>query len=146
MAEPFRDPEAALRFIQAGNARLTLRSTRTQTRYTFRVREAEASPNDPRPAFFVSLLKGRDNNADYSYIGMAKGDKFFTTKATRHMENAAFVKAFSYMYRWLTQRRALPPEVEVWHESRCGRCGRPLTVPHSIATGIGPECARHTRD
>lgn len=31
--------------------------------------------------------------------------------------------------------------VEVWHEGSCGRCGRKLTVPSSIETGLGPECA-----
>jgi hypothetical protein len=29
----------------------------------------------------------------------------------------------------------------VWHEGRCGRCGRKLTVPESIESGFGPECA-----
>lgn len=32
-------------------------------------------------------------------------------------------------------------KVEVWHEGSCGRCGRKLTVPESIANGLGPECA-----
>jgi hypothetical protein len=27
------------------------------------------------------------------------------------------------------------------HAGKCGRCGRKLTVPQSIETGIGPECA-----
>lgn len=31
--------------------------------------------------------------------------------------------------------------LQVWHEGRCGRCGRKLTVPSSIETGLGPECA-----
>ena len=30
---------------------------------------------------------------------------------------------------------------EFWHEGKCGRCGRKLTVPESIEAGIGPECA-----
>jgi hypothetical protein len=30
---------------------------------------------------------------------------------------------------------------EVYHEGRCGRCNRKLTVPESIETGLGPECA-----
>lgn len=34
----------------------------------------------------------------------------------------------------------IPPSLEVWHEGRCGRCGRALTVPESIASGIGPVC------
>jgi hypothetical protein len=34
----------------------------------------------------------------------------------------------------------MPPLTEIWHEGRCGRCGRKLTVPDSIAIGIGPDC------
>jgi len=30
---------------------------------------------------------------------------------------------------------------ELMHEGRCGRCGRPLTRPESIQSGIGPICA-----
>lgn len=29
-----------------------------------------------------------------------------------------------------------------YHEGRCGRCARRLTVPESIINGIGPECAK----
>jgi len=32
--------------------------------------------------------------------------------------------------------------LEIWHEGRCGRCNRKLTVPASIALGIGPECGQ----
>ena len=31
--------------------------------------------------------------------------------------------------------------VQVWHEGRCGKCGRKLTVPESLTSGLGPECA-----
>lgn len=29
-----------------------------------------------------------------------------------------------------------------YHEGRCGRCARRLTVPESIINGIGPDCAK----
>jgi hypothetical protein len=35
----------------------------------------------------------------------------------------------------------LPKGLKVHHEGRCCRCGRKLTVPESIETGLGPECA-----
>lgn len=141
MAEPFTDAAAALNFITAGNARVTLRSARTGTRYTYRVRsEADHVPNRA-PGYYVELLKGRDNRADYTYIGMLRGGVFFTTKSTHHLREAAFVKAMGYVLKHLS-RGHLPPQAEVWHESRCGVCGRPLTVPSSISTGIGPECSK----
>ena len=36
---------------------------------------------------------------------------------------------------------SMPANVEINHEGRCGRCGRALTVPESVASGIGPESA-----
>ncbi|MGQ4872128.1 MAG: DUF6011 domain-containing protein, partial [Candidatus Thorarchaeota archaeon] len=33
---------------------------------------------------------------------------------------------------------ALPEKVRIWHEGKCGRCGRRLTVPESIESGYGP--------
>ena len=32
--------------------------------------------------------------------------------------------------------------VRALHSGCCGRCGRKLTVPESIDTGLGPVCAR----
>ena len=47
-------------------------------------------------------------------------------------------------FGWVWERRqrldALP--CEVWHEGRCGKCGRVLTVPESLILGLGPECAQ----
>lgn len=52
------------------------------------------------------------------------------------------------VFPWLWQKyvdpvRNLPSQIEVWHEGRCGACGRRLTVPESIANGLGPVCAGH---
>ncbi len=142
--EPFSNPAQALQFIRAGNARVTVRSLASNMRYTFRVRAApDSKPTDPRRAFFVELLKGRDNSRDYSYIGMIKEQQFFTTKATQHLKEAAYVRAFKFVYGYLSQRNVMPPNTEVWHESACGRCGRPLTTPDSISRGIGPECIKY---
>jgi hypothetical protein len=33
------------------------------------------------------------------------------------------------------------PELAVYHEGRCGACGRRLTTPESISSGLGPVCA-----
>jgi hypothetical protein len=36
--------------------------------------------------------------------------------------------------------RELPSGLRAQEESRCGKCGRPLTDPVSIDRGIGPDC------
>ena len=38
--------------------------------------------------------------------------------------------------------KELEDYIELWHEGRCGKCGRVLTVPTSISTGFGPDCLR----
>jgi len=51
------------------------------------------------------------------------------------------VKVFVWLFnRHLSTAKELPEKVEFWHEGRCGDCGRRLTVPESIARGIGPIC------
>ena len=49
-------------------------------------------------------------------------------------------KAFTWFWNRLRADADLS-QCEVWHEGRCGRCSRVLTVPESLQTGLGPVCA-----
>lgn len=145
-----RTAEAALAFITAGNAYFTIRSQKTGQRYTYRVSKAKpnagycqwckAEPCRCVPPYFVSLLSGPENTSDYTYLGMIRDRVFRLTRASKMNETSGPVRAFRWVYERLV-RRELPPQTEIWHEGRCGRCGRMLTVPESVAAGIGPECA-----
>jgi hypothetical protein len=112
-------------------------SVATGTRFTYRVRES----NDGK-LFFVSLLNGPDNTASYTYMGIIRNGRFTRTNNSKVTQDAPSYKAFKWLFDQLSMDR-LPATVECWHEGRCGRCNRLLTVPESIAAGIGPECARH---
>lgn len=126
----------ALEFILAGNARFTLKSGATGKRYTFKVSAAKGN------VWFVNSLYGPDNTSDYAYMGIITADKQFrTTAKSRFAADSPQVKAFSWAFAHILQGR-IPDALEVWHEGCCGRCGRALTVPESIASGIGPECAK----
>jgi Family of unknown function (DUF6011) len=140
---------AAKKFILAGNAYFTVRSQATGTRYTFRVAKPADPEKKPDPwnyhslpsdSRFVSYLAGPDNTSDYVYLGMLRGNKFFVTRASKRLENSQVFKAFRWVWEHLCNNQ-LAPKTEVWHEGRCGVCGRPLTVPESIEAGIGPVCA-----
>lgn len=133
---PFTTAEAARAFILAGNARVTLVSVKTGTRYTYRVRQA-----DEKPLWFVSLLAGSDNESDYVYLGIIRDGAFSLTKKSHMVPTSQPVVAFSWTFSKLSQ--GMPEQVEIWHEGRCGRCGRTLTVPESIESGFGPECIHH---
>lgn len=135
MTAKFEDARHARMFIRGGNATFTLKSTKTGARFTYRVRES----NTPG-VYFVSLLTGTDNTGDYVYIGLMTDDGFrLTNKSTMRLESAP-VRAIKWTVEHLN-RTSLPATLEVWHEGKCGRCNRKLTVPESIESGFGPECS-----
>ena len=55
--------------------------------------------------------------------------------------DAPSVKGFTYFWDRLITCNEIGPGLEFFHAGRCGRCGRALTVPESVASGYGPECA-----
>jgi hypothetical protein len=126
------DPAA---FMLGGKAYFTLRSTKTGTRFTYRVAAADNG------GWFVSLLNGPDNWANYQYMGLIGGrDRRFRLTAKSKMgADASSVRAFEWTWQRLSAGRPIDG-VEVWHEGKCGRCGRKLTAPGSIESGFGPEC------
>jgi hypothetical protein len=136
--QEFKTAEAARRFIFGGKAKVTVRSKKTGTRFTFRIQA-----KDDGKIFFVSLLTGSNNEADYRYMGHIFNDGHHTYRHGRKSkidESAPGAVAFRWVYAQILKGN-MPEQLEVWHEGSCGRCGRTLTVPESIATGFGPECA-----
>lgn len=140
------NPATTVAFLLAGNAHVTFQSRRTGTRFTYRVRQAPARHYDQRrPPHFVAVLTGSDNENGYSYLGCiydrtryAHGRKSYVAK------DAPSAVAFAWVWRKLMAGE-MHPELGVWHEGRCGKCGRRLTTPESIAIGLGPTCARSDR-
>lgn len=141
--------EAAHDFALAGNARFTIVSVATGTRFTYRVavsKKLKEGADAPTGPWWVEVLTGPDNAADYGYFGTIFPDGRYVYNARKAVigSTAPSVRAFEWFWRQI-QAKTLPTTVEVWHEGRCGRCGRDLTVPESIATGLGPVCAGRMR-
>lgn len=135
-------------FIFAGNATFTLRSKRTGRRFTYKVTQASRSfHNGRKDQYFCKLLNGPNNEGDFAYFGMIYGSpktqlKYVHGKPDKAcaMKSAPSVQGFMYFMGHLVDHDSLPPDVEFWHEGRCGMCGRKLTDPVSIDRGFGPEC------
>jgi hypothetical protein len=122
-------------FMLAGRSTLTLVSMATGARFTYSVRQVGESK-----VHFVSVLSGPNNGSDYEFVGtIFDGARFAHGSRSRISRDAPSARAFAWAFQHLV-RASLPPLCEVWHEGRCGRCGRALTVPESIASGIGPVC------
>lgn len=138
----FTNPKQALDYILGGNSTITFESSKTGQHLTYKVEAVDGSNNT---RFFVKLLTGPDNSNSFSYIGMitlgnAGYWHFVTTKASRITMDSKAAKAMVYVLDLLGHDK-LVPTLSIWHEGKCGRCGRKLTVPSSIETGFGPECA-----
>jgi hypothetical protein len=146
----------ASKFILAGNATFTLVSKKTGQRFTYKVRHA--SDYDPTTSpyrqgkvmAFVSVLTGSDNENSYSYLGVFKMGAGYCYGAKSALGgDSPSAKAFAWFHRAMytqatMESGSVPEAVEFWHEGKCCRCGRKLTVPSSIASGMGPECATKT--
>lgn len=145
MQGKFNDAASALAFTKGGNATVTARSVKTGTRFTFKVacpKDRATGKRQDTDKRFVSVMTGSDNESDYTYIGMIGEDgKFTATRATSPTLGKQFT-AFEWVWKHLNDGK-LSAALELWHEGRCGRCGRKLTVPESIESGFGPECIHH---
>ena len=128
-------------FIFGGNATVTLESAKTGKWFTFRIRKSKK--DDENSPFFVSVLSGPDNFANYSYIGVITSDKktFKLTQKSKVSSDAISYKAFNFFFVQLVNGK-IHEDLRVYHSGKCGRCGRKLTTPESINRGLGPECMK----
>lgn len=141
------NPADILSFITGGRAVFTVVSKTSGERRTFRV----AAPKDAQPGDalrFINLLTGPSNETDYQYIGLlTRAGEELVTRAKRGELPSQPLNIVSWLVKQVQLAvRGLPntlDRAEFWHEGKCCRCGRRLTVPASIESGIGPECAKH---
>jgi hypothetical protein len=139
-------------FVTGGKATFTIEvandfATKNELKphYTFKVKKKEANGNYPE-AYFVSLLTGPDNENSFSYLGVLNpnaGEVRLTAKS-RLQDDSMVVKILKRTLArlWANQGEEIAKAgFDVHHEGKCGRCGRKLTVPESVKSGFGPECA-----
>lgn len=140
-------PSAVLTYLLAGKATLTVLNRKTGIRHTYKVSAPgdSAADRDKAGILFVNVLTGPENTTNYTYAGIVFRDSatFRNTAKSKISENAPSVLGF----KWILARAKSStlhdfPHVEVYHHNHCGKCGRVLTVPESITSGLGPVCAR----
>jgi hypothetical protein len=139
-----KDAAHAREFLLGGNATVTIKSIKSGARHTFKVTRCDDDPS----IYFVSRMTGSDNEADFHYLGLVRGvgmanepEVFCHTRKSPPETSEPF-RAFAWFFAHLVRRGELPAQLELWHEGRCCRCGRKLTVPESIESGVGPECSK----
>ena len=132
-----RDPKT---FALAGNATITLESENTKNSFTYKIQRSDDAEN----LYFVKLLRGKDNTEDYAYIGCYRSDigVFYPCKKYKEVAKDNWPPSMRGIKYFFEKIDNIPPKLHVYHEGRCGRCGRPLTTPESIKCGFGPECRK----
>jgi hypothetical protein len=140
-------------FVTAGNATLTIEvptewaaNHGSKPHYTFKVRKKEDRNNPNNSVYFVSILTGPDNTSDYKYVGLLNPNNgsVRTTAKSAYDANSIPMRLLnrSLACVWANNTDAIEAAgFKLHHAGKCGRCGRKLTVPESIETGLGPECA-----
>lgn len=127
-------------YALAGNATITLQSGNTGAHFTYKIKRHNTDLN----LYFVHLLRGADNENDYTYVGCYYSDNHHfvpvkTYKGKDAMTWPASLRAIRYFFEKIEK---IPDVLKVYHEGRCGACGRTLTTPESLERGLGPECAK----
>ena len=124
-------------YLLAGNATATFQNPITGNRFTYKIMKGkqEGAPH------FVKVLTGQDNEGDFTYLGcIFDGVTFRVTAKSRISPDAPSARVFAWVWARVCTGADISP-VEIYHSGRCGKCGRKLTVPESILTGLGPVCA-----
>jgi hypothetical protein len=135
--------DKALAFMTAGNCEVTIKSLETGITFSYKLirRQSFYKQTD-----FIYYLKVRMNNVE-SYAGNIEfnrdKDKYVYWQGQKGKLNSdeTPVRAIMFVLNAL-YKKLYSINVEIYHCGTCGVCGKPLTNPESIMTGIGPSCAR----
>lgn len=137
------NPRQAFDYVLGGRSLFTLVNTASGNHRTYRVSapyDEERDDDDPkRPErYFVRVKTGEE----FQYMGMIDGRtlQFRLTRASKMNADSPSVLGFTVLL-WNLQHGKFPRNSEFWHSGSCGVCGRTLTNPESIESGIGPYCA-----
>jgi len=125
----------ALPFILAGKCTLTIKSLQSGNHFTYKVRET----NEKNDFFFVSVLSGTEDQ--YRYLGYVRNGVYVHGGHKAKVGvNTPLHLAFNLIFN-LAKVGKNNINAELYHAGKCGKCGRKLTHPESLQTGIGPDCA-----
>jgi hypothetical protein len=132
-------------YLFAGKAEFTLQSNVTGKHYTYRVLSKTEEPN--YPVKFLYVLSGSNNDSDWSYAGTVRMLKnnpsheisYNTTPKAQFTRTSPAIIALRWLI-WKLNKNELSPDLSFLHSGKCSACGRKLTDPESIRSGMGKIC------
>lgn len=134
-------PERVANFVLGGKAIVTIKSGKTGKQFTYRV--LRSKKDDCMYSVYVRNFEDYGYQYVACYFSDTKKLKLTDPYRNYPIESCPpHIRAIKFLFEKLHN----PPEqLIVYHNGRCGRCGRPLTNEESMKTGFGAECYRKGR-
>lgn len=131
------------RFFQGGHAIFTVSNSKGE-HYTYKISKARKPNPSGNHVYFVGLLTGPDNESSYTYMGIysLRLNSVVLTYASKYKEDTTPLKVVRWAIKQVTDGKQLPDGYSIQHAGTCCCCGRTLTTPESVESGIGPVCAK----
>lgn len=132
-------------YIFAGNSTFTIKNTKTGNRLTYKIKKSPYTYQEHQNVpYFVRVLTTPDT---YTFLGTIFFNQNGKFTYKRSIKSRIFSDSSSNrVMEWfldVLSNNTIPKQIEFWHCGKCCKCGRKLTVPESIKSGIGPECAKY---
>lgn len=124
------------RFLLSGRATFTV-SNPKGIYYTFKVVKAKFKNSAGLYSFFIKLLI---SPYEYAYMGVVKDYGVTLTRKSKYKKDTLPYKIADWAVNLVLLDKKLPDGYKIEHSGTCGRCGRMLTTPESIKSGLGPIC------
>ena len=137
-ADQLIDSVELRRFVLAGRSEFIVVSASVE--YRFRINQPRRSMRGTRP-HFVNLIEGGQRKYIGTIFTQKIGSHTFRSSAKScYREGQTQFEVFNALFTAVFLGDGMPEDQIVRHVGNCGKCGRTLTEPESIARGIGPVC------
>lgn len=134
----FNNCKDIFNYCMGGNGILTLQNPNTLVHHMYMFRKPLNSDVYPEDVRFVYAVHDKQK---LFYVGMLERGEFRLTRASRFGDHTDIVRGARYIVRMMTDESCLT-KMDLYHEGVCAVCGRALTNPKSIESGIGPKCRK----
>lgn len=134
----------ALEYMLAGKSEFVLHSSKTNQDFTYRLTRKESEKDENKYIYFLNVKMGHQ----WLYAGVLWYDdntnsyKFAQGRSGKIEASDINIKSLLFVMNKL-QLEQIPLHCTVFHTGKCGVCGKKLTTPESILTGIGPTCSKY---
>lgn len=128
-------------YCAGGRGVITLENTSSGNYHTYEFRR----PNNPQyfapDTIFVYTSVGKKK---WLYVGMYSSSTqyFKCTRNSQFRYSHEIVKGVIWLCKHIRAGKEVVAPMAVYHEGVCCVCGRRLTTPKSVQTGMGPRCKK----